>query len=1744
MFSFSKKTLLFRKKDYLSFFFLLLIANISLIYANPLKGQNEANFSMNNPQKENFDLNEFDLTQIPSFIQGFTENKGQLSDSRILYYFSSNSLFVGFSKSKITTTVITNYQESFTFELTYANANEIQPTGKNVLEHTTNYFTDRFTFTEINTWNEVIYYNIYENIDLRYYITERGMKYDFVVHPGGNLHDINIKSSSNVDLDISEQSIRFYKENDFFTPLIEDKDLFVYQENGRAIQSSFVAKNNDNSHYGFAVASYDNTQDLIIDPYWLTYSSLFSGNSPAEAYDMTMDSVGDIIVVGKSLDYPLPDSVNTFHSHGLLGDVDAFIMKINSTTNDVIFTSFLGGSGVDVAYSVAVDTNDFIYITGQTDSSFLTSDYLTYAGGNDAFMTILNTLGTNVMFHTYIGGNGTDGGRSITVDQSDRPTIIGITDTEFGSYDLVSTPSYFPVQGNPSRVYQNNSGGLDTFFTTFNGALEIQFSTFWGGNQDDYASDLQGSSTGEYYFTGSTTSSSGFPIGSNPERGTYQGTGSDIFISGIDRTGQMLFSTYWAQGTAENATALRLVQDSLLYLVGTTNTFGSSRELLLIEFDIQSESTSNELILGTFNTFTTGMDVDLDDKGNIYVVGYTDNPNHDSLPIIQSYPGGQYSGFLTIIDPTMGDIIYSSFIGGIDDDRVTSVYVKDEDNIYISGHTRSTNFPLINPYENITISTKAVFTSLYQPEPFLPTVTLNSPFNNSINKSQTAIHIAYNDSNSGVVSIEYQWETESIPTNVTFPERYDEQALLLSLIGEDGTHTLRVAVADLAGNVRELFFTFITDDTSPIINLLAPLNNSVHQSGIVLNGTIIDDNNISILLANWDGASNISLVNQTVTTPVGDGQHIFRIYARDDAGNWGSNIFVFITDDTDPIISLFNLSNNSVYQSGTIVNLSINELNGLNQTLFNWNGTQNSTFSSFGDIQTPLMDRLHNLTVYVQDEAGNWGFNQFTFLTDDTKPIISLISPSNQTTQQSGTELNLSIDELNIINQSLFNWDGNQNASFSVYGDIKTPTVDIYHNLTVFVQDEAGNWAVSRYIFVTDDNPPTIELTSVLNVSVIKSTTFINYSIFDISGLATVLYAWDNGTQSLFSFPYSQLAPITETTHYLHLFAHDNIGNWANQTFVFITDDTPPIISLNNSNNGTTLHSGTILNISLNEINNVTQSMYNWDGNQNASFSVYGDIITPIVDVYHNLTVFVQDEAGNWAVSRYVFVTDDNPPTIDLISVLNVSVIKSTTDINYSISDISGLSTVLYIWDNDTQSLFNSPYSQVAPIIETTHQLHIFAKDNIGNWANLTFVFITDDTPPIISLNNPTNWTTLHSGVLVNLSLIELNNLSQSMFNWDGNQNASFSVYGDIQIPIIDGPHQLNVYVKDEAGNWASQSYIFVTDDHAPIIIRLNMINTSIINSTTWLNFNISDITSGVATVLYAWDNNTNSTLNSPYSLSANVSEGEHKLHLYAVDGIGNWENLIFEITIDNTAPNISLLSPVNNTVHQSGVEIKFNITDNYNMSQVYYHWDTNASIPFNGTYISYIPKNDGIHLLIINAIDQAGNTIKKRYNFTTDDTPPNITIISPTNTTIIELTNITIIFQVQDNNSINQIRYNWDGFPNKTIYEPIPLKLLMNQTYHSLNLYAEDIAGNWMNYTLGFYQIDDTVTNPPPTTSEVSETTQSTSTEESSNQTSTIEFIQEDIDPALIQLMILVAGIAGVGALFFIIRTRSGKRR
>jgi hypothetical protein len=386
-----------------------------------------------------------------------------------------------------------------------------------------------------------------------------------------------------------------------------------------------------------------NTQDVFvakINPAGsaLMYSTYLGGDEDDTGFGITVDSGGNAYITGYtfSFDFPTtPGAFQTVCNGPCYQEADAFVTKINPEGSALVYSTYLGGVGHDIGYHIAVDSVGDAYVVGFTLSTdFPTRNPLQPAngGGYDVFVSKINPAGSALVYSTYLGGSGDDGGYGIAVDSADNAYLTGST---------LSTD--FPTKNPLQAAY----GGIsDAFVAKINAAgSALVYSTYLGGAAADSGNGIALDGAGNAYVTG-LTESTNFP--STP--GAFQTTcgGGDQAC----RYGDAFVTKINAAGSA---------------LVYSTFLGGNSED--------------------------DGRSIALDSAGNAYVTGDTSSGN---FPIRGDLQKGnrRRDAFVSKLNPTGSALVYSIFLGGSSDDYGVGIAVDSADNAYVTGWSYSTDFPI------------------------------------------------------------------------------------------------------------------------------------------------------------------------------------------------------------------------------------------------------------------------------------------------------------------------------------------------------------------------------------------------------------------------------------------------------------------------------------------------------------------------------------------------------------------------------------------------------------------------------------------------------------------------------------------------------------------------------------------------------------------------------------------------------------------------------------------------------------------------------------------------------------------------------------------------------------------------------------------------------------------------------------------------------------------------------------------
>jgi len=642
---------------------------------------------------------------------------------------------------------------------------------------------------------------IYPGINLVYYGNQKRLEYDFNLAPGINPDSIAIHFVGADKISVNTQGELILKVGD---GEIRQPAPVVYQAvGGERKEISGGYKIVDANTIAFTVANYDHALPLVIDP-TIAFATYFGGTTGETAWSVALNPTdGSIYVAGQTFSKRFytndPDAFDTdtnvpFSTDGAYQENynggkytgDAFVAKFDSTGTILDYLTYLGGTGDNAAYGIAVDTNGYAFVTGFTDAAnFPVTNaipgHATISGKidknvklypSDVFVAELDTNGSDLIYSTYLGGEGADSAYGIALDSSDNAYITGFTYS-----------TNFPVQ----NALQNHLACKNSFYYNANafvseitnGGGALVFSTYLGGTNYEMGKSIAVDSSNYVYVTGFTASTN-FPVRNYISQifTNLVGTNSHLFdghllngsVNKLNAASDVFVTKYFPSGTNyvystllggtnnDGANSIAVDGSGAAYVTGWTvstnfpNTVGTN--VIASHFTNTFFITTNVFLtkitngIGTSagidysvvfggNASDVGYGVAVDTNGDAFVTGFTDSTNFptttncltntnladgrvwigstNSVTLAKKAKVFPSDAFVTAFNSDCSALLYSTYLGGSGNDYGYGIAVDSMTNVFVVGQTTSTNFPTLNASQSFRNGTNDTFLIEIQP---------------------------------------------------------------------------------------------------------------------------------------------------------------------------------------------------------------------------------------------------------------------------------------------------------------------------------------------------------------------------------------------------------------------------------------------------------------------------------------------------------------------------------------------------------------------------------------------------------------------------------------------------------------------------------------------------------------------------------------------------------------------------------------------------------------------------------------------------------------------------------------------------------------------------------------------------------------------------------------------------------------------------------------------------------------------
>ncbi|MBK5228795.1 MAG: SBBP repeat-containing protein [Actinobacteria bacterium] len=620
--------------------------------------------------------------------------------------------------------------------------------------------------SDVSTFGRVSYREILPGIDVTYYGTNAGtLEYDFVVAPNADPKDIRVGFSGARAVTLQDGALVITTASGAVT---QEAPVLYQTIGGRRVPVA-GAFSLDGDEVGFEVGAYDHHHPLVIDP-TLVYSTYLGGSGDDIARGVAVNSAGEAYVTGSTTSTSFPPQAPFQVANG--GGTDVFVTKLSADGQTLVYSTYLGGSGTDVGYGIALDSSGAAHVTGSTNSPNFPAQapsQVANGGGTDVFVTKLNAAGQALDYSTYLGGLGTDIGHAITVDGSGSAYVTGWT-----------LSANFPTQ---APISATNAGAQDVFVTKLNVTGARVYSTYLGGLSDDVGYGIAVDGTDSAYVTGAAASND-FPTQA-PLFGANAGN-YDVFVTKLNPAGSaLIYSTYLGGSDADTGYGIALNGSGEAHVTGSTastnfqtlNPFQPSNGGGTDAFVTKLNAAGSGLVYSTYlggvssvgaPSTDIGYGIAVDGSGAAHVTGSTFTTTFPMQAPSQPSNGGGNDAFVTKLNVGGQTLAYSTYLGGSGADLGYGIALDSSSAAYVTGVTASPNFPTQAPFQPSNAGSNDGFITKLGVSPTSANLSLaKSDSSDPINTGQ-ALTYTLTVQNAGPDPATGVTITDTLPAGVTF----------------------------------------------------------------------------------------------------------------------------------------------------------------------------------------------------------------------------------------------------------------------------------------------------------------------------------------------------------------------------------------------------------------------------------------------------------------------------------------------------------------------------------------------------------------------------------------------------------------------------------------------------------------------------------------------------------------------------------------------------------------------------------------------------------------------------------------------------------------------------------------------------------------------------------------------------------------------------------------------------------------
>ena len=1031
---------------------------------------------------------------------------------------------------------------------------------------------------------------------------------------------------------------------------------------------------------------------------------------------------------------------------------------------------YLRGLGVSEAYGVASDPQGNAYVTGRTFSTpynVSAGSTGSNAGGTDVVVVKINPEGTLPLFITYLGGEGNDAGYGIQIDASGGVYVVGTTNS-------TNFPVVNPLQG-------DNAGLNDAFVMRLapNGS-SLVYSTYLGGNNNDYGYAIALDGANNAYITGSTESSS-FSVPSTMKR-TSRGGISDAYLLKIRSDGRELIDTEYVGG----------------------------------------------------KVMETGYGIAVDEAGYAYIAGETfswDFPVKNA-----AYPtfGGYSDAFVTKIAPAGDPFVYSTYIGGSDMDGARAIDVGSDGSVHVTGLTRSRNFPTknafkpVNPglissfYTRLEPSGNALNLSTYLTGPGFDEgrgIVVNpagSVYITGITKAENmqTINASQPHYGGGVSDafIAKFAEGESYPAYLTyFGGSNKEEAYGIAADGKCGVFISGVTWSDnmpasdpyppaFTPAGRGGFVALVWDEETCCIPPIAVFEANPSSGYAPLDVKFTDLSSGTPESWSWEfGDGGTSTEQNPLHTYTTVGNYTVNLTVQN---NCGTNT----TSGTIVALCLEPVADFSANRTSGKVPLSVQftDSSQNNVTSWSWQFGDGGTSTKQNPVHTYTAPGTYTVNLTVMNNCGSGTASKPMYITAEPCPLPVADFSANRTSGK--VPLSVQFTDSSQNNVTSWSWQFGDGTTSIEQNPVHTYTVAGDYTVNLTVTNECGCDSASKQEFITAEPcpPPVADFSA--NRTSGKAPLSVQFTDLSTNDPDTWLWQFGDGDTSTEQDPVHTYT--TPGTYTVNLTVTNECGCDSASKQEFITAEPCPLPVADFSANQTC---GKIpLSVQFTDLSTNGPDTWLWQFGDGATSTEQNPVHTYTTPGTYTVTLTVTNECGCDSASRPAYITAQPCPPPVASFEMNKSCGFPPVTIGFT--DTSANDPHTWFWqfgDGGTSTQKNPAHTYTVPGVYT---VSLTVTNDCGTDSTCGTFYGYSCDPPIA--NFTANRTSGNAPLAVQFWDTSLN--SPSSWHWDFGDGATATDRNPVHTYTDPGTYTVKLTVTNNAGSdWISKPGFIVV---GPII--------------------------------------------------------------------------------------------------------------------------------------------------------------------------------------------------------------------------------------------------------------------------------------------------------------------------------------